>query len=80
MGGEYAGHGRLQTNLADPRDKVALDCKLDDEYGRNAVGVRVQDVWVHNAYVSHGGRANRHKSYGYLRTPEMSELLRDFFA
>ena len=47
---------------------------------RNAVGVRVQDVWVHNAYVSHGRRANRHKSYGYLRTPEMSELLRDFFA
>jgi hypothetical protein len=71
---------RRWTNLADPGDKVALDCRLDDEYTASATGVRVQDVRVYNAYVSPGGKANRHKSYGYLRTPEMSELLRDFLA
>jgi hypothetical protein len=75
---------RRWTNLADPRDKVAHDCRLKDDYIANAGGVQVQDVLVSNEYVVPGNgqtgteKRNRHKSYGYLRTPELSELLRDF--
>ncbi len=64
------------TNIADPTDKVAIDCNLSDEYEiANASGVKVTDILVHNDYVNHEGEANSHKSYGYLRTPELSELI-----
>lgn len=71
---------RRWTNLADPGDKVALDCNLANEYTATNSGVRVQDVLIHNDYVSHLGRANKHKSYGYLRAPELSDLVREFLA
>jgi hypothetical protein len=65
------------TNIADPGDRVALDCNLADEYQPNN-GVQVADVLVYNKYVNHAGKANNHKSYGYLRAPEFSEYVRDF--
>lgn len=65
------------TNLADPGDKVALDCNLADEF-TPANGVGVTDVLVHNQYVNLRNNANNHKSYGYLRAPEVSDLIRDF--
>ena len=74
------GNVRRWTNLADAGDKVALDCNLSDEYRPNGAGVRVRDVLVHNDYVNHLGRPNTHKSYGYLRTPELSELIVEFLA
>ena len=68
------------TNLADPGDKVALDCNLADDYKANARGVRVRDVLVHNRYVNHLAQPNKHKSYGYLRTPELADLVAEFLA
>ena len=65
------------TNLADPGDKVSLDCNLADEYDP-ANDIQVTDVLVHNQYVNHNGKANNHKSYGYLRAPEVSQLIRNF--
>jgi len=67
------------TNIADPADKVALDCNLSDDYKKpNTSGVKVTDILVHNDYVNHEGKANNHKSYGYLRTPELSDLILAF--
>ena len=66
------------TNLADPGDKVALDCSLTDDYPAAPGGVRVHDVLVRNEYVDRTGKNDRHNSYGYLRTPELSDVLRDF--
>jgi hypothetical protein len=67
------------TNIADPADKVALDCNLSDDYKKpSAAGVKVSDILVHNDYVNHEGEANNHKSYGYLRTPELSDLILAF--
>ena len=71
------------TNFADRRDLVALDAKLADDYESNDQGVKVVDVPVINAYSSPNdrkppGKPNYHKSYGYLRTPEFSELVRAF--
>ena len=65
------------TNFSDPRDKVALDCDLVDDY-KATNGVRVVDVLVRNEYVNHEGKANCHKSYGYLRAAEVSDRIREF--
>jgi hypothetical protein len=66
------------TNVADPEDKVAIDCNLHDEYVSNASGVRPHDVLVQNGYVSPQGKKNSHKIYGYLRTPEFSDIIHTF--
>jgi predicted alpha/beta hydrolase family esterase len=61
------------SNLADRRDPVAVDLHLADDYGPNSARVRVRDDLVLNDW----GGIN-HKSFGYLRTPEFSELLAEF--
>ncbi len=66
------------TNIADPGDKVSIDVSLADEYNTNAKGIRVADVLAHNEYVNHEGKENNHKSYGYLRAPEVSENIFHF--
>jgi hypothetical protein len=64
-------------NLSDLQDRVALNCKLGDEFVANAKGVVVEDIQVINTYEYHGEK-NPHKDYGYLRTPEMAEILYAF--
>lgn len=66
------------VNYADRKDPVALDVHIGDDYKENKRGVRVEDDLVVNNYVSPAGTENPHKSYGYLRTPELSEHIRDF--
>jgi len=61
------------SNLADRRDPVAIDTHLSDDYKANDAGIRVQDDLVLNDW----GGIN-HKSYGYLRTPEFSNILKYF--
>ena len=64
---------RRWTNLSDKRDPVAIDSHLSDDYEANDYGIRVRDDMVLNDW---GGI--HHKSYGYLRTPEFTDLLRTF--
>lgn len=66
------------TNLADTRDVAAVAGALSEDYGRNDHGVGIVDVPVVNAYRRPSGEANPHKSYGYLRAPEFSRIVRDF--
>jgi len=61
------------SNFADKRDPVALDVGLSDDYAPNDIGVEVKDDLVANDW---GGI--HHKSYGYLRTPEVSKIIRNF--
>jgi hypothetical protein len=66
-------------NLADRRDRIALDSLLSTDYAANAGGVFVRDRAVINEYVSPKTReSNPHKVYGYLRTPEVTDLLHQF--
>lgn len=85
----YKAHeefGRLRTpsivdhwsNLADRRDPVAADVHLDNDYKANGRGVKVHDDMVINGYTGKSGDRNHHKSYGYLRTPEISQLIANF--
>lgn len=64
-------------NLSDLKDKIAMDYNLSDDYEENSRHVRVIDKVVNNNY-KHNKIANHHKSYGYLRTPELAEIINDF--
>ncbi len=68
---------RQWCNFSDLDDKVAMNYTLADDYAPNTKGVRPQDMIVYNNYEMDGKR-NPHKSYGYLRTPEMAEVIYDF--
>jgi hypothetical protein len=64
-------------NLADILDKVALNYQLNDDFSANKHGVVPVDFLVVNDYLI-GENKNPHKSFGYLRTPEMSQILYNF--
>lgn len=67
-------------NFADRKDPVAADPHLADDYEANKTGVRVKDDLVLNDYhkPNRPDDRNHHKSYGYLRTPEMSAKIKEF--
>ena len=69
--------GKSWVNFADPKDPVAFDTHLGDDFGPNSNGVCVRDVFIRNDYEVNGKR-NPHKIYGYLRAPEFSKHLNDF--
>lgn len=64
---------RRWSNLADRRDPVAMDIYLRDDYEANGGGIRVEDDLVMNDW-----SGIHHKSYGYLRTPEFTDLVKSF--
>ncbi|MCK9212512.1 MAG: lipase family protein [Ignavibacteriaceae bacterium] len=64
-------------NLSDQEDPIALVHTLSDIYKSNLNGVKVIDKLVKNNYSNLGDR-NPHKSYGYLRTSEVAEILSNF--
>lgn len=90
---EYAGDDRVRTpiivskwdNYADPKDIVAVDSHLSDDYKPNPNGVKVKDdivfnqFYTVNEYTKEANR-NHHKSYGYLRTPEVTRRIWDFLS
>ena len=65
-------------NFSDLEDKIAFNYNLGDDYKENTRKVRAQDMVVYNDY-SIDGKRNPHKSYGYLRTPELAQVIDDFF-
>jgi len=64
-------------NLADLRDKIAINYTLHDDFKENAKQIGPVDKIVTNGY-EFEDQKNPHKSYGYLRTPEMAEIISDF--
>ena len=62
------------TNLADKRDVATVAGELAQDFAPNDQGVGICDVAVINEYRGPTGAPNHHKSYGYLRTPELSEI------
>ena len=64
-------------NFADTEDQVAINHELSKIYKENFGGIKINDILVQNNYKISEIR-NPHKSYGYLRTPEFSDLLNSF--
>ena len=58
-------------NLYDRMDVIALDSDLADDYAP----IDVEDVRIRNEFVNKHGERNHHKPYGYLRCPEMGEII-----
>ena len=64
-------------NFSDLEDKVAIDYSLAGDYQMNSRKIQVIDKAVYNNYEINGHR-NPHKAYGYLRTPELAEIITRF--
>ena len=65
-------------NLADPRDLAAVAGDLNVEYEPNDFELQIKDIAVTNNYLRKKGTDRYHNTYGYLRTPEFSEIVRDY--
>ncbi|OED41181.1 hypothetical protein AB833_10540 [Chromatiales bacterium (ex Bugula neritina AB1)] len=63
------------TNYADRRDPVAADERLADDFSPNFAGITVTDDLVLNDWRVKEGIDIYHKSYGYLRTPEVTNAM-----
>jgi len=68
---------RSWFNLADLKDKVALDFDLADDFYDETKHLQVQDFQIYNDY-EYNGERNPHKAYGYLRTRKMAEIIHNF--
>lgn len=66
-------------NLADFKDRVAFNYDLKDEFLPNKKQVSPKDILVHNNY-EYENNENHHKSYGYLRCPEMANIITEFYS
>jgi hypothetical protein len=64
-------------NFSDLNDSVTLNYSLADDYKENSHHVSPKDVIVCNDYEYQGSK-NPHKSYGYLRAPEVAEVIHQF--
>ena len=64
-------------NLADKEDKVAQSADLRKLFSANSHNVAPTIKLVDNDYESEGIQ-NPHKSFGYLRTPELAKIVDDF--
>jgi PGAP1-like protein len=69
-------------NFADKRDVVAVDTSLRDDYRKSDNSTFIEDDLIVNEYTftDKDGKqsSNYHKSYGYLRTPELAEVIKAF--
>ena len=64
-------------NLTDTEDKVARSVELSELFKFNSNNVKPYSKLVNNDYESEGIE-NQHKSFGYLRTPELAQIIDDF--
>jgi len=75
-------HSKNQFDLIADLHKIptiAFDQLLSDDYDANDSGVRPVDVSVFNNYIEEGDR-NPHKSYGYLRSPGVAQVIDEFLS
>lgn len=66
-------------NFSDLDDPVAINYNLADDFRPNSQGIGPVDAVVYNDY-KYGTIRDRHKSYGYLRAPEVAEILHLFLS
>ncbi len=64
-------------NFSDLEDKVAINFDLADDYFPNKNKVKIKDFQVSNNYETNELR-NPHKSFGYLRAPELANQIDQF--
>ena len=60
-------------NFSDLRDKVAIYYRLSENFEKSTNNIETIDKIVHNNF-----EKNPHKSYGYLRAPEVADVIHEF--
>jgi len=65
-------------NLADPEDKLAQKAGMRKIFKTNSHDIGPDMKLIYNDYEIEGIQ-NPHKSFGYLRTPELALIINDFF-
>lgn len=66
-------------NLADPKDRVAHLAYLAPYFKDRNREKRIVDTFVANDFRDLDGKKNAHKSFGYLRCPEVAAVIDGFF-
>ncbi len=66
-------------NFSDLLDIVSFNFKLNDDFSANEYGVNVEDFIISNDYEVNGNR-NPHKSFGYLRAQEFSQIIKEIIS
>jgi hypothetical protein len=64
-------------NFSDLNDPVAVVYNISDDYKMNSHGICPEDIIIHNNYEFNGKR-NAHKLFGYLRAPEVANVIYKF--
>lgn len=59
------------VNISDKKDKVSFDHDLNDDFKENSRGIAPEDRYIKNQYPY-----NNHKSYGYLWSQEVGEIIK----
>ena len=67
-------------NFSDIDDEVAINNILGTSFVPNSKNIGVRDITVRNTYINTAQVNNPHKSYGYLRTPELAEVIHTFLS
>jgi hypothetical protein len=68
---------RSWINFSDLDDKVAINYDLNDDFIDNSLNVLPLDRIVYNNY-TYKGKRNPHKSYGYLRAPQLADVIVEY--
>lgn len=68
---------RSWCNFSDLQDNVAMNYNLNDDFEENSHRVSTMDYVIFNDY-EYSAKRNPHKSYGYLRNPELAEVINSF--
>jgi len=67
-------------NFSDVLDKITLSYKLSRKFKFNENAIKPRDFAVANDYISETGEHNPHKSFGYLRTKEFTNVFYNFIS
>jgi hypothetical protein len=65
-------------NFADPGDLIAAVPRLSPHFKDSQGRTRIRDSLVQNDFRDKGGSTNPHKSFGYLRCPELAKVVDQF--
>ncbi len=66
------------SNFADPADLIAAVPHLAPHFKDSQGRKRIKDYRVRNDFRDRDGKVNSHKSFGYLRCPEVAKIVHQF--
>ena len=69
--------GKKWYNIADPDDIIAFIGNLEKKFAPSTKNIRPHDISIRNDFI-YRGKSYPHKIYGYLRSPDLSQIVSEF--